>query len=165
LKWLLPGALLLAVLGASSANAANQEQPEAVTFYPKEADAAQVLEAALVETRAADKLAVVVFGADWCHDSQALARVLTSEAFKAEFASRYSVTFIDVGIPQVGQGRNLQLAERFGIKRVKGTPTMVVISPAGKRLNSSADAASWRNADSRVEADIFAWFRRIATKR
>lgn len=162
---LLPGALLLAVLGASSINAAEPQQPEATEFYPEEADAAQMLEAALAETRAADKLAVVVFGADWCHDSQALARVLNSEAFKAEFANRFSVTFIDVGIPQTGQGRNLELAARFGIKRVKGTPTMVVISPAGKRLNSSADAASWRNADSRVEADIFGWFRKIATKR
>jgi thiol-disulfide isomerase/thioredoxin len=162
---LLPGALLLAVLGASLINAAEPQQPEATAFYPKEADAAQVLEAALAETRVADKLAVVVFGADWCHDSQALARMLTSEAFRAEFANRFSVTFIDVGIPQAGQGRNVELAARFGIKRVKGTPTMVVISPAGKRLNSSADAASWRNADSRVEADIFGWFRKIATKR
>ena len=162
---MLPGALLLAVLGASSVIAAEPQQPEATHFYPKEADAAQVLEAALAETRAADKLAVVVFGADWCHDSQALARVLTSDAFRAEFGSRFSVTLIDVGIPQIGQGRNLQLAERFGIKRVKGTPTMVVISPAGKRLNSGTDAASWRNADSRVAADIFDWFRKIATKR
>jgi thiol-disulfide isomerase/thioredoxin len=165
IRLLLPGALLLAALGASSVLAVDQDQPENAAYYPKKADAARELETALLDARAADKLAVIVFGGDWCHDSQALARILTSEAFRAEFGSRFGVTFIDVGIPQIDQGRNLELAQRFGIKEMKGTPTMVVISPKGKRLNSIGDAASWRNADSRDEADILAWFRKIAKKR
>jgi thiol-disulfide isomerase/thioredoxin len=81
-----------------------------------------VLDAALVSAKAEGKLAVIVFGADWCHDSQGLAKVLTSDAFKTEFGARFTVTFIDVGTPQAGKGRNLDLARRFGIKRMEGHP-------------------------------------------
>jgi thiol-disulfide isomerase/thioredoxin len=136
-------------------------QPRAI-FYPQDADAAKVLDAALSTAKTDDKLAVIVFGADWCHDSQSLARVLTSDPFKSEFGARFAVTFIDVGTPQIGKGRNLDLAKRFGIKRLESTPAMVVISPKGKRLNSKTDAVSWRNADSRPADAIFGWFRRIA---
>lgn len=162
-------ALLLAVLPAGLVPAVSHATDTAtaapVAYYPEDADAAKVLDAALAAAKAEGKLAVVVFGADWCHDSQELARVLTSDAFKAEFGARFSVTFIDVGTPQVGEGRSLDLAKRFGIKQLEGTPAMVVISPKGKRLNSKSDAVSWRNADSRPVETIFGWFRKFAKKR
>ena len=161
-------ALLLAVLPAglvpAVSHAADTATAASVAYYPQDADAAKALDAALAGAKAEGKLAVVVFGADWCHDSQGLARVLMSDAFKAEFGARFSVTFIDVGTPQMGEGRNLDLAKRFGIKRLEGTPAMVVISPKGKRLNSKSDAVSWRNADSRPVEAIFGWFRKIADK-
>lgn len=167
-NWLI-AALLLAALPISLVPAiglaAETAKAAAAVYYPEDADAAKVLDAALVAAKAEGKLAVIVFGADWCHDSQGLARVLTSDAFKAEFGTRFSVTFIDVGTPQVGEGRNLDLAKRFGIKRLESTPAMVVISPKGKRLNSKSDAVSWRNADSRPVEAIFGWFRKIAKKR
>ena len=110
------------------------------------------------------RLAVIVFGADWCHDSTALAKVLTGETFRAEFGARFSVTFIDVGVPQDGRGRNLDLAKRFGVAKMSGTPTMVVVSPKGKRLNGKKDAYSWRNAASRDRAEVLGWFRKITAK-
>ena len=145
-------------------HAAETASPARLAYYPQDADAAKILDTALASAKVEGKLAVVVFGADWCHDSQGLARVLTSDAFKTEFGARFTVTFIDVGTPQIGEGRNLDLAKRFGIKRMKGTPAMVVISPKGKRLNSKSDAVSWRNADSRPVEAIFGWFRKIVAK-
>ena len=132
---------------------------EATRFYPADADGAGVLDAALAEAAAQGRVAVIVFGADWCHDSRALARTLTSEAFSAEFGGRYGVTFIDVGKPQTGNGRNLDLVARFGIRKLKSTPAMFLISPRGKRINTRKDAIGWRNADSRGEAAILEWFR------
>ena len=107
------------------------------------------------------RLAIVVFGADWCHDSRALARTLTGDAFLREFGARYTVTFIDVGKPQTGEGRNLDLVESLGVKKLKSTPAMFVLNGIGKPLNSKADALSWRNADSRGEAKTLAWFRQF----
>lgn len=137
---------------------------EATRFYPADADGASVLDAALAAAAAQGRVAVIVFGADWCHDSSALARTLTSDAFRAEFGSRYSVTFIDVGKPQTGNGRNLDLVARFGVRKLKSTPALFLISPQGKRINSRKDAIAWRNADSRGEAAILNWFRAAAQR-
>jgi thiol-disulfide isomerase/thioredoxin len=168
IKLRLIAAFALAVLPAglvpTIGQAAETAAAKRTVYYPEGADAAKVLDTALASAKAEGKLAVVVFGADWCHDSQGLARVLISDAFRAEFGTRFTVTFIDVGTPQIGEGRNLDLAKRFGIKRMEGTPAMVVISPKGKRLNSKSDAVSWRNADSRPVEAIYGWFRKIADK-
>ena len=133
-------------------------------FFVETADDSAMLNAALAKAKAEGKLAVIVFGGDWCHDSRALAAVLTSKQFVQEFGARFAVTFVDVGIPQAGQGRNLELVQRYGVKKLKGTPAMFVISPKGKRLNSKKDAESWRNADSRSAADVLGWFRKLAAK-
>lgn len=130
-------------------------------FYPAEVNGPALLDAALADAAAGGKLAVIVFGADWCHDSQALAWVLTSDTFNSRFGARFAVTFIDVGVPQKSQGRNLDLVRGFGVKSMKGTPAMFVISPQGKRINSKKDAVSWRNAHSRGEAAILGWFETI----
>jgi thiol-disulfide isomerase/thioredoxin len=113
IKLRLIAALLLAGLPVgmlpSTGYAAETAAPARAAYYPEDADAAKVLDAALVSAKAEGKLAVIVFGADWCHDSQGLAKVLTSDAFKTEFGARFTVTFIDVGTPQAGKGRNLDL--------------------------------------------------------
>lgn len=162
MKPLLAAALLAGVLPAAPPVLAGDSAP--IAYYPERADDAARLDAALAAARAEGKLAVIVFGADWCHDSQALAALLTSDAFKAEFGTRFAVTFIDVGVPQDGRGRNLDLAGRFGVAKMPGTPTMVVVSPRGKRLNGRKDAYSWRNAASRDRAEVLGWFRKIAAK-
>ena len=137
---------------------------EETKYFPEDANGPAVLESALADAAGKGKLAVIVFGADWCHDSQGLARVLRSDAFKAEFGARFQVTLIDVGTPQVGEGRNLDLVARFGVKKLKSTPALFVISPMGERINSKGDAVSWRNADSRSEAEVLAWFRKLAAR-
>lgn len=138
---------------------------EAAThFYPAEADARAAVDAALADAATGQRTALIVFGADWCHDSRALARWLSGEGFKARFGARYGVTFIDVGKPQTGQGRNLDQIARFGVRTVKSTPALFAIGARGKVLNGKRDALSWRNADSRGEAALLAWLDALAAK-
>ena len=157
---------LLLALGAGQAGIATAPEPAKTSveaphklYYPVEADATKVFEQALVRATAGHANAVIVFGADWCHDSRALGEVLTSDAFKSEFGGRYDVTFIDVGRPQTGEGRNLDLVKRLGVKDLKSTPALFVISPERKVLNGKKDAVSWRNAESRGTDKVLAWFR------
>ena len=140
------------------------EKPVQRKFYIETPDDTAMVEAALAKAKAEGKLAVIVFGGDWCHDSRALATVLTSQQFTSEFGARFAVTFVDVGVPQAGQGRNLDLVRRFGVKNLNSTPAMFVISPKGKRINSKKDAVSWRNADSRKPEEVLGWFRKLAAK-
>ena len=167
-SWRFAAAVLLALplLGAAEPVPADPAAEKQVQrkFFVETADDTAMLNAALAKAKAEGKLAVIVFGGDWCHDSRSLATVLTSDRFTSEFGARFAVTFVDVGIPQAGQGRNLALVARFGVKKLKGTPAMFVISPGGKRLNSKKDAESWRNADSRSAADVLGWFRELAAK-
>ena len=128
-----------------------------VAFDPR-ADAQSQLELHLDRAQATNRKLVVIMGANWCHDSGALANVIGSPRFAGMMVQNYEVLFVDVGVPQTGKGRNLDIAKRFGIKKVKGTPLVMVLSPDGKLLNSKKDAASWRNAASRSDDDIFRYF-------
>lgn len=128
--------------------------PEART-YSASADAASDVDAALARAAAADKRVLLVMGANWCHDSRALAGWLETPRFAALTTARYEVVYVDVGVPQTGEGRNLDIARRFGLTEFPGTPALLVLTPEGKALNLDT-AASWRNAASRSEDAIFA---------
>lgn len=145
------------IVGAQDAPAA--AEPATVLYFPVDADGAHLFTQALAHAATDNAKAVIVFGADWCHDSRALAKVLTSDTFKNEFGARYEVTFIDVGRPQNGEGRNLDLVKRLGVKNLKSTPALFVLRGDGKVLNGKKDAVSWRNADSRGADKVLAWFR------
>ena len=139
-------------------------QPAAIEYFPAQANGAALLDTALRRAKANGMNAVIVFGADWCHDSQALAKLLGSDAFVTELGSRYAVTLIDVGRPQTGDGQNLDLVARLGVPKLASTPAMFVIAPDGRLLNGVKDAVSWRNADSRKPADVLGWFRKLSRR-
>ncbi len=161
-------ALLLASLAAPAVALADPAPPSATAdakeWFPKEANAALILETAIADARASHRLAVIVFGADWCHDSRALAGILTSQGFTREFGSRFAVTFIDVGKPQTGEGRNLDLVAGLGVKDLHSTPALFVVGGDGKAFNSDKDAVSWRNAAKRKPEAILGWFRKWAKR-
>ncbi len=127
-------------------------------WFPEDKHADQTIAAAVAQASASKRYAVIVFGADWCHDSRSLARALTSPAFTSQFGGRFSVTFIDVGKPQTGAGHNLGTVAAVGVKDLKSTPAMFVLGGDGKPLNKSKDAVSWRNAESRGQDKILGWF-------
>ena len=160
--------VLLALCAGQAGVVTAQDNPSAeaakVLYYSEAANGPAVMRTALAAAAALHRPAVIVFGADWCHDSRALAKVLTSDAFKSEFGSRFEVTFIDVGKPQTGEGRNLKLVKQLGVKNLKSTPALFVLRPDGKVLNGTKDAVSWRNAESRGDQTILAWFRSFNKK-
>ena len=123
--------------------------------YLAEADAASDVDAALARATASGKRVLLVMGGNWCHDSRALAGWLEIPRFKALTAERYEVVYVDVGVPQTGEGRNLDIAQRFGLDEFPGTPALLVLTAEGTLLNRDT-AASWRNAASRSEDAIYA---------
>jgi hypothetical protein len=63
--------------------------------------------------------------------------------------------FVNVGMPQSGDGHNLDIARRFGLNEFPGTPAVLVLTADGTLVNPDT-AASWRNAASRSEDAIIA---------
>ena len=137
------------------------EHPLWTHYYPFDANAGAEIEGALAEAKAGGRLPVLVFGADWCGDSRALAAVLTSDTWTGEFGTRYRTVFIDVDHPTKDHGRNEDLIARFGIKKMTGTPEMLVIGRDGQPLNSLKDAMDWQNAGDHPVAEIIHWFRQL----
>ena len=131
--------------------------PEGLAYFA-DRHAQRDVDRALADARVSGKSVVVIMGANWCHDSVGLAGWLDTPRFMDMMRDRYEVVYVDVGTPQIGKGRNLDIAKRFGIGKVRNTPLVMMLSPNGKLLNSKKDAISWRNAASRSEEDIYRYF-------
>lgn len=152
--------LFLAVLGLSTvpasqavkAEPSETGRPEARPF-DESANAVEQVDAALARAQFSSKRVIVVMGANWCHDSRGLSGWFAEPRFAEMLEPKYELVYVDVG----EKNRNIDIAQRFGIKSIKGTPTVLVLSPQGDLLNPKS-APKWRNAASRTEADIFAYF-------
>ena len=144
----------LALFPASAllAEPAEAGHPEARP-YDEAADATAAVDAALARAVLSEKRVILVMGANWCHDSRGLAGWFAKPRFAAMLQEKYEIVYVDVG----HRDRNIDIAQRFSLKAIKGTPTVLVLSSQGALLNRKS-APKWRDAASRSEDDIFAYF-------
>lgn len=153
--------LLLAMAATTSPQSAQAEKiaathPEARPFE-QEADASAQVDAALARALLTEKRVILVMGGNWCHDSRGLAGWFAEPRFAVMLEAKYELVYVDVG----HRDRNIDIAQRFGLKAIKGTPTVLVLSAQGALLNRQS-APKWRDAASRKEDDIFAYFNQFA---
>ncbi len=149
---------------ASPPTVEHKGNPEGLAYFA-DRNAQVDVERALADARASGKTALIILGANWCHDSIGLAGWLDTPRFMEMMRDRYQIVYVDVGTPQTGKGRNLDIAKRFGIKKVKSTPLVMLVSADGHLLNGKKDAASWRNAASRSDDEIFRYFNEFRANR
>jgi thiol-disulfide isomerase/thioredoxin len=161
-----PLAFALMVAGCAHAPHGGQGQPEMThpegAIFDPSIDAHAAVDAALANAAATDKLVLLVMGANWCHDSRALTSYLMAPELAALLEESFEVVYIDVGLPQTGDGFNLDIAEHFGVTS-EGTPNVLVIDSDGALLNSQDDVTSWRNSASRTPAEVLATLQGWAT--
>lgn len=121
------------------------------------ADAEIDINHTLIAAKEEGKLGLLVFGANWCHDSRGLAAHFEKPRFQTLLRSHYKMTYIDVG----QKNRNIDLARKFGVDDIVGTPTVFVTDSDGNVLNLET-APTWRNAASREEDAVYEYFRDYA---
>jgi len=138
-------------------HAVNDKAHGEPTPYDPEADAASDVAATLAAAKVDNKKAILVFGANWCHDSRALAAHFEKPRFQTLIQSHYKLVYVDVG----QKNRNIDLARKFGVDDIVGTPTVFVTDSDGNVLNLKT-APTWRNAASRAEDDVYDYFRDFA---
>ncbi len=110
------------------------------------------VDATLFAARQLEKQALIVMGANWCHDSRALAGHFQKPRFQTLFAKSFELVYVDTGLK--GGDTNNDVAQRFGLPAIKGTPTVFIIDKAGKALNLDS-ATAWRNSAERTEDAVY----------
>lgn len=127
-------------------------------LFPATTDEQADVDAGLATAHAGGRLALIILGADWCHDSAALIRMLKGDGLQAVIARDYNVTLINIGYFE----RGFATATRFGLAIYTHTPTVLVIDPAGVVVNAH-DHHRWRDAAKISPADAIAYFQGLAS--
>jgi protein disulfide-isomerase len=125
--FLLPGAIAGAVL--------EHRAKRTVSFYDQHADAKHDVEAALAKAGAEHKRVLLDFGANWCPDCVALARLMERPDVRAYVDKHFVVVRVDVE----RWSANLDLSQKYDDPIKKGIPAVVVLTPEDELVASTKD--------------------------
>lgn len=117
-----------------------------------------VVDAALAEALAGEKRLLLVFGANWCHDSRGLAGHFQDPQLAATLGEHYVTRFIDIGWRE----HNQDVIRRFGVAALYATPMVMIIDPADETLLNRDEREAWGTAASTPVEQARAYFARWA---
>jgi len=129
---------LVFVAGLASAADTNPEGRR----YMQSANPLAAVQQAFDRAEEGNRLLLVVAGANWCHDSRALASRLGRSPLADLIQDHYELVFVSVGYYE--QGRDVM--QRFGVAHYYATPTVLIIDPASGQLINEEDRHQWSNA-------------------
>ena len=112
-------------------------------FTPNENPLMQA-QTALSRARAENKYALIVLGAQWCHDSVTLAKRFSSEQMQSILSDSFVTQFIDVGYLEDRR----EITTLVGYPHYFATPTVLIINPTSNNLINIDSLKVWQSADS-----------------
>jgi len=116
------------------------------------------VETAIGAARESNKLALIVMGANWCHDSRGLASRLYQEPLKSLVEENYVTVFVDVGFLEKGK----DVISSLGPPVYYATPTVLIVDPVSRRLVNENDRHRWADAFSISMKESVEYFQRMA---
>ena len=131
--------------------------------FKDDANAANDVDAALARAAISGKAALIVMGANWCHDSRGLAGRFETAKFQSLIDAHYELVYVTAGIAPGQKNMNQDVSSRFGVKALEGTPTVFITDASGTVLNGES-AGYWRRADSMPDDLIYAYFTHYASR-
>jgi len=151
---------LILSAGLSAANADEPGTPpeQSGELYLPSENAMADVETAIDTARKSNKLALVVMGANWCHDSRGLASRLYQEPLQSLVEENYETVFVDVGFLDKGK----DVISSLGPPVYYATPTVLIIDPVSRRLVNAKDRHRWANAFSISMEESVEYFQRMA---
>ena len=126
-------------------------------FQPSEDAMADLADARETGLRSGKRI-LLVMGANWCHDSRALASRLYQEPLKSLVDEHYELVFVDVGYLDKGG----DVISSIGPPVYYATPTVLIIDPASGRLVNDGNRHQWGNAYSINMEDSLRYFDQMA---
>jgi thiol-disulfide isomerase/thioredoxin len=158
------GALACAFLGgalvASAATAPRMriaslaELPTPLPFpYDTAADGEKQLAAAKAQASAGRKLLLVDLGGNWCGDCRVLAALMERPELKAFIDAHYVLVSIDVG----RYDHNMQIPARYGLPKLEGVPSLLIIDPRTGRMKNAGHVAALADARHMTPQALADW--------
>jgi len=130
-------------------------------LYLPSAQPMEDIDKTLANAKANNKLALIVMGANWCHDSRSLATKLYLPEVKETIESNYELMFVDVGYLT----KIKEVITRFGMPVIYATPTVLIIEPNTEALINGHNMHIWRDADKVSVSDTHQYFTDIANNK
>ena len=137
----------------STVSAANSGE----LYLPSE-DAMADLSAALDAARNSNRLLLVMMGANWCHDSRALASRVYEEPLGTTINEHYETLFVDVGYLENGR----DVITSLGSPVYYATPTVLIVDPVSGQVINASNRHQWANAASISMEESLEYFREFA---
>lgn len=138
--------VFIALLGVSGAAIAKD-----APFYLSYKDEDRKLQEQLQRADNEGKLLALVIGAQWCHDSRALAGYFQSPELNDVTSSTITMMTLDVGYLT----NKKPLLSQVGYPVYFATPTLLLIDPASKQVINRDSLGIWQSAHSQ-SADTLA---------
>jgi uncharacterized protein YyaL (SSP411 family) len=123
------GAILLGQLFGAAQSGLPKPAAADMSLYPSPRAAAADLKAAEARAARERKRVLVVIGANWCGDCQALNAAFHARDLAPLIEANYVVVHVNIG----DEGKeNHDVAARLGVPLEKGIPGLAVLEPDGK---------------------------------
>ena len=130
-------------------------------IYDTKADGEKQMADALRQAKREHKRVLLDLGANWCGDSQAMFRVLSTNREIQRFISDHYV-FDMIDVNQRGlHSRNTRLLERLGNPIVNGIPVLLILDENGTVLNNDP-GERLRDSDHEHPLVVLAYLRKWA---
>ncbi len=120
--------------------------------YDEHADADAAVKAGLAQARREHKLLLIDLGGNWCPDCRILAGVMRLPEVASFVSAHYVVVPVDVG----RENKNLQIPARWGVKKLDGVPSVLVVDAAG-HLKDAGHVAALSDARSMSPQGLADW--------
>ncbi|MFV3076347.1 thioredoxin family protein [Niveispirillum fermenti] len=125
--------------------------------YDEQADADADVTRAFERAKASGKRVMLNFGGDWCPDCRILAGIMELPEVKGFLDTHYELVKIDVG----RFSRNLHIPPRYGVEKLRGVPSVLIVTAEGDLVNAT-DSAELAKARSMTPQSIADWLARYA---
>lgn len=144
--------LFLCVIFTSASIALADEEKTVLPHYVFIPTDNPILQAqtTLSKANAENKYALIVLGAQWCHDSVSLAERFSTDKMQTLLSERYVTQFIDVGYLQDRR----DITSLVGYPNYFATPTVLIVDPVSNTVVNMDSLKQWQSADS-VELQIY----------
>ncbi len=134
----------------ASDNKAKMPSFSGEVFFPV-ADVKQAINGTLTKAANKNQLALIILGANWCHDSRGLAINLASPEIKALIEEKYQLLYVDVGfLDQIKPA-----ITHLSVPVIYATPTLLIVEPSSLEIINRDNMSLWRDAAKVPKKQVF----------